>query len=102
MLNKKSIKILSIVVMIMMLLVTMGNVAFAEPISLNPKLPTSDTVESLQGTVEQILGIIQWAGIIAAVVIAMFVGIKLSFIVKFSIGISIYQIWAKIKSLIAD
>lgn len=76
MLNKKSIKILSIVVMIMMLLVTMGNVAFAEPISLNPKLPTSDTVESLQGTVEQILGIIQWAGIIAAVVIAMFVGIK--------------------------
>lgn len=74
MLNKKSIKVLSIVLVVAMLLLTVlgtvsGAVTVPQPSDVTPDQGISNTV----GTV---LGIIRWAGIAIAVGVAMFVGIK--------------------------
>lgn len=73
MLSKKSIKILSIVLVVAMLLMTvLGTVSCAavpEPAPVNPG-------DGINNTVGKVLGIIRWAGIAIAVGVAMFVGIK--------------------------
>lgn len=77
MLSKKSIKVLSIVLMAVMLLMTLGNVAFASDITVPEPQKAADTdMTDIEGTVSNLLWIIQWGGIMVAVVIAMFVGIK--------------------------
>ena len=74
MLSKKSIKVISVLVLAVMMLITLGNVAMA--VTIPPV--TGDVAESadLNDTIGKVLGVIQWAGIIIAVIIAMFVGIK--------------------------
>ena len=74
MLSKKSIKILSIVLVVAILLMTvLGTVSCAatvpEPTEVNPG-------DGINNTVGKVLGIIRWAGIAIAVGVAMFVGIK--------------------------
>ena len=73
MLNKKSIKVLSIVLMAVMLLIGIGSSVLAADI---PPIKPFEPTEEVNDTVGSILGIIQWGGIIAAVIIAMFIGIK--------------------------
>lgn len=71
MLSKKSIKLISIVLLAVALLATVACTAtFAAP------TPDTVTPTSLEGPVKTILGIIRWAGIVVAVIIAMFLGIK--------------------------
>ena len=74
MLNKKSIKILSIVAIIMILLSTIGSSVFAMTIP-DPD-PSTVNSTNLDSTISTVLAIIQYGGIIAAVVIAMIIGIK--------------------------
>lgn len=74
MLNKKSIKILSIVAIIMILLSTIGSSVFAMTIP-DPD-PSKVKSTNLDTTISTVLAIIQYGGIIAAVVIAMIIGIK--------------------------
>lgn len=75
MLSKKSIKVLSILLMVVMLLVTIGNSVFAMTVP-EPEPWSPAEGSDLDTTVGKVLGIIQWAGIVAAVAIAMFIGIK--------------------------
>lgn len=72
MLNKKSMKVISIVILAIVLLMSIGSTVFGVTIP-GPKDP--DTAK-INGTVETVFGIIRWGGIIIAVVIAMFIGIK--------------------------
>ena len=72
MLSKKSIKVISVLVLAVMMLITLGNVAMAVTIPG----PSEVTSTDLNDTISKVLGVIQWAGIIIAVIIAMFVGIK--------------------------
>lgn len=73
MLSKKSIKVISVLVMAVMALFAIGNVAFAAT-----TIPDAANVDpgEFQNTIAKVLGVIQWIGIIIAVIIAMFVGIK--------------------------
>ena len=75
MLSKKSMKILSIVIMAVMLLMTIGTSVFAVAVP-EPDNWSPDEGSDLDNTIGKVLGIIQWAGIVAAVAIAMFIGIK--------------------------
>lgn len=73
MLSKKSIKIISVVLLVAMLLVTIESTVFAVDV------PTANDVtinDDLNTTVGNVLGFIRWGGIVAAVIIAMFIGIK--------------------------
>lgn len=74
MLNKKSVKIVSIIMLVMVLLGTLSNTVFAEVAvpTANEFNPTSE----LSTTIGDILGVIKYAGIIIAVIIAMYIGIK--------------------------
>lgn len=72
MLNKKSIKVIGIVLMVAMLLMVMGSSAFAATI---PGATEPDTT-AINGIVGTVFGVIRWGGILAAVAIAMFIGIK--------------------------
>lgn len=72
MLNKKSIKVISIVILAIVLLMSIGSTVFATTI---PGITDPQTGE-LNNTVGIILGIIRWGGIIIAVIMAMFIGIK--------------------------
>ena len=73
MLSKKSIKVISIVAFAVMMLLAIGNVALAATTIPDPVDPNA---EKLNNTVATILGVIRWGGIIIAVIIAMFIGIK--------------------------
>lgn len=73
MLNKKSIKLISIVVLAIALLAT---VACTATFAVTVPSPTDVNTGSMDGIVGSILGFIRWAGIITAVIIAMFLGIK--------------------------
>ena len=72
MLNKKSIKVISIVILAIVLLMSIGSTVFATTI---PGITDPQTGE-LNNTVGIILGIIRWGGIIITVIMAMFIGIK--------------------------
>ncbi len=75
MLNKKSVKIISIVVLAIVLLMSMGNAVFAAfdiPDASGDVQVSSD----LNQTISLVLNIITWGGLIAAVVVAMIIGIK--------------------------
>lgn len=87
MFNKKSIKILSIVLMVMLVLMTMGGSVFAGEgdaattttgITIpDAKQPTDTTkIDDLGSKLGNVMWLLQWGGIMAAVIIAMFVGIK--------------------------
>lgn len=72
MLNKKSMKVISIVILAIVLLMSIGSTVFGVTIpgATDPK------VDSINGTVQTVFGIIRWGGIIIAVIMAMFIGIK--------------------------
>lgn len=77
MLSKKSMKILSIIVMVVMLLMTIGTSMSAAAVTVpQPDEWSPSAGSELDNTIGKVLGIIQWAGIVAAVAIAMFIGIK--------------------------
>ena len=73
MLSKKSIKILSIVLLVVMFLVMLGSTVLAVEV---PKAADYTPEGDISTTVSKVLGIIKWAGIVAAVGVAMFIGIK--------------------------
>lgn len=73
MLSKKSMKIISIVAFVVMALLAVGNVALAAKL---PEATDPQVTDSLNSTVGTILGIIRWGGLILAVIVAMFIGIK--------------------------
>ncbi len=77
MINKKSIKIISIVLLVIMLLTVVSNVAFAYNVPEATEVDVNDKVET---GLSQILGIMKWVGIAVAVVVAMYLGI--SYILK--------------------
>lgn len=74
MLSKKSMKIISIVAFVVMALLAIGNVALAATTIPGPTDPQG--TENINNTVGTVLGVIRWGGIIVAVIIAMFIGIK--------------------------
>lgn len=73
MLSKKSVKILSVVLLVVMLLVSFGTSVMAVDVPTpNDVTPTPE----INNTVSNVLGFIRWGGIVAAVIVAMFIGIK--------------------------
>ncbi len=74
MLNKKSIKVISIVLLAVVLLATVASTISAAAVTV--PTPSDVNTTGLDNTVSSILGIIRWAGIVIAVIIAMFLGIK--------------------------
>ena len=72
MLSKKSVKILSIVLMAVMFLMACSNIVFGVTI---PEAKQPNT-EKINPTIGLLFGVIRWGGLIAAVVIAMIIGIK--------------------------
>lgn len=73
MLSKKSIKIISVVVLAVMLLMTIGSSVFAYTIP-DPTEPTGTA--GMETVIGRVLGIMQWAGFMIAVVVAMYLGIS--------------------------
>lgn len=73
MLNKKSIKILSIIIMVVMLLIAVGNVA----LGLSVTIPQEQNVNTsaMDATIGKVFTVIQYIGIIVAVIMAMYLGI---------------------------
>lgn len=73
MLNKKSVKIISIILLAVMLLCTLSTTVFADV-----TVPAPSDVEpgELNTTLGKVLGLIKWGGLAAAVIVAMFIGIK--------------------------
>ena len=74
MLNKKSVKIVSIIMLVMVLLGTLSNTVFAD-VTVPPTNDFSASTE-LSNTISNVLGVIKYAGIIIAVIVAMYIGIK--------------------------
>ena len=74
MFSKKSIKIVSIVALVAVMLMVFGSSAFAA-VTIPGADPNLDT-SSVNPIVSTVFAVIQWGGIIAAVIIAMFIGIK--------------------------
>ena len=77
MLSKKSIKILSIVLLVVMLLVTFSSAVFAEPIA-NTVQPDTTAVNGTNAAniAKTALGALKWLGIVVAVGMLIFLGIK--------------------------
>ena len=74
MLSKKSIKILSIAILLIMILMTFCNVVLAaETITFDPTTPSDTRATNLANT---ILGAIKWIGVAIAVGMLIFLGIK--------------------------
>lgn len=73
MLSKKSMKVVSVILLVMMMLVTLSNMCFAYNV---PSPNQNAGGGKLTGPVEMIMGIVQWGGIVAAVIMAMVIGIK--------------------------
>ena len=72
--NKKFIKVLSIIMLVVMMLVVIGS-----SVSAAPTVPTPSDVNinsSVSTTVNTVLGIVKYGGIVVAVCVAMFIGIK--------------------------
>lgn len=72
--NKKFIKVLSIIMLVVMMLVVIGSSVSAEP-----TVPTPSDVNinsSVTNTVNTVLGIVKYGGIVVAVCVAMFIGVK--------------------------
>ncbi len=91
--NKKSIKVVSIILLVVILIGTFGSTVFAADgagavsnaantaagttaASSIPNPTTPPITGDVNSAVQTILGIIQWGGIVAAVAVAMFIGIK--------------------------
>lgn len=73
MLNKKSVKVISIILLAVMLLCTLSTTVFAD---VNVPAPSDVDTGALNETVGNVLGLIKWGGLVAAVIVAMFIGIK--------------------------
>lgn len=72
--NKKFIKVLSIIMLVVMMLVVIGSSVSAEPTVPTPSdVPINNSVST---TVNTVLGIVKYGGIVVAVCVAMFIGIK--------------------------
>lgn len=72
--NKKFIKVLSIIMLVVMMLVVIGSSVSAEPTVPTPSNVTINS--SVSNTVNTVLGIVKYGGIVVAVCVAMFIGIK--------------------------
>ena len=72
--NKKFVKILSIIMLVVMMLVVIGSSVSAEPTVPTPSNVTINS--SVSNTVNTVLGIVKYGGIVVAVCVAMFIGIK--------------------------
>lgn len=72
--NKKFIKVLSIIMLVVMMLVVIGSSVSAEPTVPTPSNVTINN--SVSNTVNTVLGIVKYGGIVVAVCVAMFIGIK--------------------------
>lgn len=75
MFSKKSMKILSVIVLAVVVFMSLGGVVSAVTVP-GPTDWAPEADSELNKTVGKVLGIIQWAGIATAVAIAMFIGIK--------------------------
>lgn len=75
MFSKKSMKILSVIVLAVVVFMSLGGAVSAVTVP-GPTDWAPEEGSELNTTVGKVLGIIQWAGIATAVVIAMFIGIK--------------------------
>ena len=73
MLNKKNVKILSIVLMVVVMLVALGGASFAADM---PSINNGVDVGGLSTPVSTILGILQWGGYAIAIAMAIVIGIK--------------------------
>ena len=73
MLNKKSKKIISVILLVIMLLGCVSSAAFAVSVPSINENPNTGGMENIAST---ILGIIKWVGIVVAVGMAMILGIK--------------------------
>lgn len=73
MLNKKNVRILSIILLAVVLFVSLGNVAFAYVV---PEPDSNVDVAKIEAPIKTALGILQFIGVTVAVFIAMFIGIK--------------------------
>ena len=74
MLSKKSVKVVSIIMMVAMLLMAVGNVAFAVDV---PSATGEVSIDSdINAAVVTVLNVMQWIGITAAVIVAMYLGIQ--------------------------
>lgn len=71
--NKKFIKVLSIIMLVVMMLVVIGSSvsAFTTPTPTNV-----DVADNVSSTVNTVLGIVKYGGIVVAVCVAMFIGVK--------------------------
>lgn len=76
MLNKKSIKIISIILIAVIVLFTIANATCMAVTIPDPDENGATVVGGVAGTVKTILGIIKWAGAAIAVGMLMFIGIK--------------------------
>ncbi len=91
--NKKFIKVVSIILLVAILLGTFGSTVMAADVTgattnagntvssvaaagSIPSPTTPPITGDVNSAVQTILGIIQWGGIVAAVAVAMFIGIK--------------------------
>ncbi|MBE5805866.1 MAG: hypothetical protein E7313_04035 [Clostridiales bacterium] len=74
MLNKKSVKIVSFIMLVFVLLGTLSNTVFAEVTV--PEANEFNPTTELSNTINNILGVIKYAGIVIAVIITMYIGIK--------------------------
>ena len=75
-LNKKSVRILSIIFLTVVLLMSVGNVVFAAGDALGGINPTITAPEGGADIANKILGILMWVGVAIAVGMLIFLGIK--------------------------
>ena len=73
--NKKFIKVLSIIMLVVMMLVVIGSSASAAVTVPEPD-DSVNLTNSVSSTVKTVLGIIKYGGIVVAVCVAMFIGVK--------------------------
>ena len=78
---KKKIRIISIILLVMMVLVTFGNVALAagpidEGLGIKATTPTGDGVTKFKDVAGKVLGALQLFGAIAGVIIIAWLGVR--------------------------
>lgn len=77
MLNKKSMKVISIVILAIVLLMSIGSTVFADGIANNFEPDTSAIANSsANGVIKTVLGALKWIGVAIAVGMLIFLGIK--------------------------
>lgn len=77
MLNKKSMKVISIVILAIVLLMSIGSTVFADGIASNFEPDTAAIAKSsANDVIKTVLGALKWIGVAIAVGMLIFLGIK--------------------------